>query len=172
MGSPLRLDFSDLLCEIAFGYKLDLDGIHGLNHWARVFHFGSLIAKDLEHVDLIVVELFALFHDSRRENENSDPEHGYRGSQLAIQLLSDYIDSYRLHTLVEACIWHTSQTFSKNLTVQVCWDADRLDLFRLGIEVNPAFLNTSNAKSLVKDIPGIWPSEVHVRNIKNRWRKK
>ena len=31
-----------------------------------------------------VVRLFAVFHDSCRENEHRDPQHGPRGARLAI----------------------------------------------------------------------------------------
>ena len=37
-------------------------------------------------VDLLVVELFAFLHDSRRLNEHKDPEHGSRAASYAEEL--------------------------------------------------------------------------------------
>ena len=52
-------------------------------------------------------------------------------------------------TLAEACASHTSGHLIDDVTAQICWDADRLDIGRIGIAVNPYFLNTSAAKTMV-----------------------
>ena len=63
-------------------YSLPLGGHHGIAHWARVLENGRRLAKKTgAHPD--VVALFAVFHDSCRVNEGTDPEHGLRGAQIA-----------------------------------------------------------------------------------------
>ena len=43
---------------------------HGSNHWARVEANGLILAQKTG-ADLVVVRLFGLFHDSRRETDGS-----------------------------------------------------------------------------------------------------
>lgn len=38
-----------------------------------------------------IIELFAIFHDSGRQNEHIDDGHGYRGAELAKQLRGTFI---------------------------------------------------------------------------------
>jgi HD superfamily phosphodiesterase len=56
-------------------------GIHRLPHWLRVERNGLDLAAT-EGGDSAVVSLFALFHDSRRLNDDADPDHGSRGAGL------------------------------------------------------------------------------------------
>ena len=49
-------------------FCLNWDGIHGASHWSRVRINGMMIAKD-NGANQKVVELFAFFHDSMREND-------------------------------------------------------------------------------------------------------
>ena len=55
----------------------------------------------------------------------------------------------RIAILKRACELHTigRPGDSNNVTIQTCWDADRLDLSRLGITPNPALLCTESARS-------------------------
>lgn len=122
-------------------------GIHGLSHWARVHANGMFLAA-ANGADREVVELFALFHDSRRLNDNADPEHGPRGAELAARLHGTLLilDAQKLATLLTACRLHTTARTHENLTVQTCFDADRLDLARIGKVVDPAYLCTAVAR--------------------------
>ena len=137
-----------LLEEIAQQYTLDPTGIHGLNHWGRVLETG-LTLVGTEGGDETVIRLFAIFHDACRLNQSIDRGHGSRGAQLAEQLLSDLtlVTSSQLDTLIQACREHTDGKTTADVTVQVCWDADRLDLGRAGIIPNPRFLCTRTGKS-------------------------
>lgn len=64
------------------------EGIHGLSHWLRVERNGLYLAKR-ERADSAIISLFALFHDSRRINDATDPEHGARGARLAEELFAE-----------------------------------------------------------------------------------
>ena len=48
--------------------------------------------------------------------------------------------------LAFACEEHTNGGIGPDPTVGVCWDADRLDLWRVGSVVNPALLSTAAAR--------------------------
>ena len=91
-----------------------------------------------------VVILFSLFHDSRRRNDYTDPGHGRRGAELAKSLRGDLFDLSDDHfeLLYDACARHTDGLIEGDVTVQTCWDADRLDLGRVGIEPSPRLLCT------------------------------
>lgn len=89
-----------------------------------------------------IVELFALFHDSRRVNEYHDPGHGQRGGLLAREFWGRVfsLDPARLEILVEACDGHTDIRTHDDITIATCWDADRLDLGRVSAVPDPRYL--------------------------------
>jgi uncharacterized protein len=97
--------------------------------------------------DPAVVELFAVFHDACRMNEDRDPDHGRRGAALAASLRGHVFDlpDPAFALLVTACTGHTDGRTEDHLTVQTCWDADRLDLGRVGISPDPGRLCTAAA---------------------------
>ncbi len=129
-------------------FALDWDGYHGVSYWARVRHNGLLLA---EHTgaNAKVVEYFAFIHDLGRENEHHDPEHGHRAAEIATQLAGDLIDvtAAELRLLQHACTWHSDGHLEADITVMTCWDADRLDLGRVGIRPDPQRLCTEVAKN-------------------------
>ena len=141
----VKQDFINYCCEI---YKMDHLGFHGYAHWMRVLHNGRLLAK-AEGANLKVVELFCLLHDSQRKNESIDPQHGYRAAQFAKTLKGVWFDadSKEMELLEEALAYHSDGYIKGDITVQVCWDADRLDLGRVGIKPIPSRLCTPTAKS-------------------------
>jgi len=122
-------------------------GDHGISHWARVLENGLRLSTETG-ADPNVVSLFAVFHDSRRINEFADFDHGKRGAELAAQYpnqLFELPDS-EFDLLYTACVGHTHERTHANITIQTCWDADRLDLGRVGITPHPNRLCTSVAK--------------------------
>ncbi|WP_229802510.1 hypothetical protein [Parahalioglobus pacificus] len=128
-------------------FRLDWDGIHGAPHWARVRHNGLLLA---EHTgaNRRVVEYFAFIHDLGRHNDGYDPEHGHRAVDIARQIAGDLIEisGEELDLLVEACSGHSDGHLTADVTVMTCWDADRLDLGRVGIRPDPDRLCTAAAR--------------------------
>jgi uncharacterized protein len=97
-----------------------------------------------------VVELFAIFHDSCRESDHHDPMHGPRGAVLA-EICRDMglytCSDEELEVLQAACYGHTNERHHPDPTIATCWDADRLDLPRVGIIPAPHRLCTQPAKS-------------------------
>jgi uncharacterized protein len=140
------IDRVALLARIRAQFALDWEGTHGAGHWARVRHHGLRIAR-LRGADLDVVELFAFLHDSRREGEYSDPGHGDRGAAFASQLNGEFfcLAAARLDILCASIRGHSSGRIEEDITIQTCWDADRLDLGRVGIQPRPEFLSAHAA---------------------------
>jgi uncharacterized protein len=123
--------------------------IHGESHWQRVAAAGLALLPETPGVDPALVFLFALFHDSMRLNDNQDPLHGPRGAQLARELRGEVLDleGEEMDLLSFACKEHTNGGLGPDPTVGVCWDADRLNLWRVGIRPNPRWLSTEAARS-------------------------
>ena len=129
------------------GYALPWGGDHGVAHWARVLENGLRLAE-VTGADTAVVTLFAVLHDSRRVNEATDPEHGPRAAEFALSLRGHLFDlpdrEFRL--LHRACAGHTHERTHPDVTIRTCWDADRLDLGRVGITPHPSRLGTEAAR--------------------------
>jgi uncharacterized protein len=144
-------DHAAIMKVILDGYALPVRGSHGLIHWARVLENGLRVAEE-NGADLEVVALFALFHDSRRVNEYRDDGHGLRGGEFARSLRGSlvHLDDERFDLLFEACRLHTDGHTDGNPTLQACWDADRLDLGRVGIKPQPHRLCTDAARVLLE----------------------
>lgn len=142
-----RIDYNSLFAKIIQQFSLPLDSIHGPPHWARVEEFGLRLAHTTG-ADVEVVRLFSLFHDAQRISESDDPEHGPRGAILAAELRGTgyQIDDDRFGKLTYACTHHTYGPLTQDATIGTCWDADRLDLFRVSVIPDPRKLNTAAAR--------------------------
>ncbi len=123
--------------------------IHGVRHWRRVASNGLALLAETPEADGLLVFLFALFHDAMRLNDHRDPQHGERAAALAGDLRNGdlyRIDGARMDLLVLALAEHDRGRTSDDATVGACWDADRLNLWRVGIEPRPDRLSTQAAK--------------------------
>jgi len=80
-----------------------------------------------------------------------DPFHGKRAAVFAKTLYGSVIQLPigDMGLLLEACENHTHGKDSNNVTIQTCWDADRLDLGRVGIRPSPERLCTEAARDPV-----------------------
>jgi uncharacterized protein len=149
---PIRIGWSpkyhSVLEMVIEQFTLDIDDIHGVHHWKRVLDNGRRLAT-VTGANIDVVELFSLFHDACRLNDGRDPEHGQRGAELAVSLRSKLRDitDVQFEHLIVACRDHTLGMVDADITVQTCWDADRLDLGRVGIVPSPQLLCTAAARS-------------------------
>ena len=142
-----EIQLQGIIRAVLGGYVLAPRGIHGLGHWARVLECGLRLA-DKTGADVRIVRLFAVLHDSRRENEGTDAGHGRRGAEFAASLRNSLfvLDDPDFERLIFACDHHTDTDFHPDPTIQTCWDADRLDLPRVFTKVDPAFLGTAAAR--------------------------
>lgn len=142
-------DMAAIMVEILRGYTLPVRCSHGVVHWARVLENGLRVAES-NGADREVVALFAVFHDARRVNESRDNGHGLRGAELARSLRGTLVglDDARFDLLFQACRLHTDGLTEGDPTLQACWDADRLDLTRVGITPKPQRLCTDAARKL------------------------
>ena len=144
------MDRRALLHYLRPRFALRWDGIHGAPHWTRVFNIGKKLAESTA-ANVRVVEAFAFLHDSRRRSDGRDPDHGSRAAELARKINDEFLQLSHdeLELLAEACIGHSNGLLIADVTVQTCWDADRLDLGRVGIRPEAQRLCTEPARDPV-----------------------
>lgn len=148
--------YQSLLEEICDHYRLNLYGAHGIEHWESVYA-NTLILSGVYGVDSEVFMLFALLHDSQRLDEDDDLEHGIRAAHKVQSYLEEgriILDTKDQKRLLYACANHTkankSDLLYKNLIVQICLDADKLDIGRVGVIPEKSHFLTPHAQILVE----------------------
>ena len=112
--------------------------MHGITHFERVEYYGKLLQT--KHTDADVIRAFAYLHDCCRENDGSDPNHGPRAADFIENwryTLLSHLDDTQFGKLQDAIRWHTGLKSTNDPTINACFDADRLDLGRVGIAPDP-----------------------------------
>jgi uncharacterized protein len=155
-GAPIlsALPYLDLIVRDAtaqaFGSRF-----HGPSHWERVARNGIHLATLTPDADLGVVLAFALIHDAFRLDDGEDRLHGHRASVWAGRVADQFLPDTRgrrpdRRTRVELlCIAlgnHQLGRTTEQPTIGCCWDADRLDLGRVGTVPSPEFMSTEEGR--------------------------
>ena len=128
-----------------------LDALHGIKHWDRVYENGQRLLTP--EMNARVVGLFAYLHDSCRIDNDRDLEHGPRAARYIDTLRDNYLKELtdeEITLLKEACRLHTTTERTGNPTIDACFDADRLDLWRVGIIPDPNRMATEKGKELTR----------------------
>jgi uncharacterized protein len=133
-------------------FRLQLrHGIHGVPHWSRVWVHGRMLSAALD-MNPAVLAWFSFLHDSRRFNDHQDPLHGERAADFAVQLQREHVinelNPTEFENLCEAMRLHSDGHTVATAAIQACWDADRLDLGRVGIRPKPSRLCSEPAKQV------------------------
>jgi uncharacterized protein len=146
-----EFDLLPLWRRAASQFQLEEHSLHGPRHW-RAVHYNGMSLCNETGADVFVVRLFAVLHDSQRFNEVSDPHHGDRAASWAKTLRGELfeLDDERFGRLRYALIWHDKGLTSDDPTIGTCWDADRLDLPRVGIPPIARFMSTDAGKKRTK----------------------
>lgn len=149
------LPFASTVVEAATDLALN-SSYHGPAHWHRVALNGIEIGYP-ERADLHVVLAFALIHDAFRQDDGTDPRHGVRAAQFVIDLWCENqaalapLDGDQIEKLAQALEGHNDGGTSDDATIGTCWDADRLDLPRVGITPRPEFFSTLTGRRMVEN---------------------
>lgn len=139
-------------------YAGERTGCHSSRHWFKVAQLGVLLAES-EGVDPIVPLLFGFYHDCRRWNDGEDPDHGHRAALLALEHHQKgwlNISGDQLSLLMFSCKHHNTGATDDDMVISACWDADRLDLPRVGIQTDPKYLRTKLGISLAEHQYGFY----------------
>ena len=132
-GLPALLD---TLLRSSPGAK---SSIHGSRHWLETAALALMLLPDCPSADAATVLLFAMLHDSQRINDSDDPDHGRRAAGLVSQIDGRYVSlsDWQRSRLEQACALHADGFVTTDATVGLCWDADRLGLWRVGATPTP-----------------------------------
>lgn len=180
-AAPLPL--ADLLRAVLAEKTWAASWDHGERHWRGVAATALKIVETAERagrafadpdIDLLIA--FGIFHDSQRRNDGFDPQHGARGAgyaeriHLATRFLLDTPEGSRLGQLSEACRGHADGLHSEDPIVGICWDADRLNLWRVGIEPDPHyFTHPEISGQLIGWARRVWDEPPGWEAIGERW---
>ena len=114
-------------------------GVHGLAHAKRVECLALMLAKTT-NADVDVLIWFAYVHDCRRKDDGIDYSHGPEAAEYVDVIRHTYLkelNDEQIELLKTACRLHTSTHRTGDMTVDTCFDADRLDLPRVAITPDP-----------------------------------
>ena len=131
--------------------KMQSSSIHGISHWDRVAKLGDDLYTS--EVDLLVVKSFAYIHDVERVNEGEDLQHGFRAAKLVDEIRLTqlgFMNDKEIQQLKDACRLHTTTWRTEDATVNACFDADRLDLGRVGITPDPNKMATLQGRFIAE----------------------
>ena len=136
--------------QLVYGnMAIPIDSIHGYDHWKNVERIGHYIAEK-NGADKEVISAFAFLHDIGRTRESEELNHGEKSAELIKKSFQLNLDNEQLGKLLIAVANHDkSDAKSDDITIQTCWDADRLDLPRVYIFPDKDLLYTQDGKSEV-----------------------
>ena len=138
---------------------------HGKEHWHKVNAYGHLLCAFYPMAIKDIVRAFAFTHDCMRDNEGDDPGHGGRAATFIHHYRDclSHLSSREIKVLSFACTWHTHAapwesdklpwrrfTPMERETIMVCFDADRLDIGRVGVIPDPKYLFTRKGKQIAE----------------------
>jgi uncharacterized protein len=139
--------------------------VHGPAHWTRVHRFGRALARrlDLPSEACACVDLFAWLHDLAREDDGPSPLHGADGAaqvEAVLPAIAEAVTPAQIYVVKKAIELHVgglvagraweagafeAAPWPRDLlvaTVGCCWDADRLDLPRVGVWPAERYMST------------------------------
>ena len=151
--SPRAGGFVEILAAVPPGSPSVGSELHGLRHWTRVARVGRELARETRGANVAVVEAFAALHDSQRRADRNDRDHGARAALVARRLRKESVlevDDAELDVLCYALRHHDRGWVTSNPTIGCAWDADRLDLPRVGIAPALELLSTAAARRRVE----------------------
>jgi uncharacterized protein len=126
---------------------------HGYPHWRNVEYFGLMMAEGNPAADKEVIRWFAYVHDCMRVNCFNDIGHGERAAQYVDMIRSTYLSELtdsQVAILRKACSLHDRERMTGDPTIDICFDADRIDLQRFERPIVPLLLATDTGREVAK----------------------
>ena len=143
----------ELRCE-HFCTCRDLE-VHGMGHLRRVSSTAGRMAAILdEDIESAVVGGF--LHDCARTDDGGGTSHAHSSAQLAKDIMITCYPHLDIARLCRGIAQHADGMITDDPLIGCVWDADRLDLSRLGIEVDLDLLSTFVARRLVMLQRSVW----------------
>jgi uncharacterized protein len=132
-------------------FVMDQHSCHGFDHWKEVDLNGEMLSLQ-EGVDPLVVFLFAYLHDCKRVEDHGDLDHGDRSAEFVKELREtgklDFLTVTQYSQLWAACLFHARGGVEDDPTIGACFDADRIELIRVGIVPKIELMSTPMGKRI------------------------
>ncbi len=123
--------------------------LHGVSHLRRVAILSGRLANAVgEDVESAVVMGF--LHDCARRNDKNDIEHARDSEVLARGLVERFYPHLDVDRICEAIAGHADGEVTSDPFTGCLWDADRMELKRIGRTIDLDLLSTKVAKRLVR----------------------
>ena len=143
-----KIDFNKALRIAEIHMKANV--IHGINHVLRALIYAKIMASKICPQNMNDILLGVILHDIGRRNDGVDQGHPLRGAILAKRLLKDNWPNADKERILYAIEHHHKGLVTSDPVVGIIWDADRLDLGRVGLKIDTRRLSTIAATKLVK----------------------
>jgi uncharacterized protein len=145
-GKPATRNLAEVAFTMATPHALH-STVHGPEHWGRVTAAGVYLQENGVQADNAVVRLFTMLHDTQRHSDGRDPGHGKRAADVILEHeVTALLNAKQRDQLATALTKHSAGETTDDPTVGACWDADRLDLWRLGRRPSRKLLSTAVAQ--------------------------
>ncbi len=123
--------------------------LHGISHLRRVAILSGRLANAVgEVVEAAVVMGF--LHDCARKNDGNDLEHAHDSAVLARELTERFYPHLDVDRICDAIEGHAGGEVTTDPLSACLWDADRLELKRIGRTIDLDLLSTKVAKRLAR----------------------
>lgn len=137
-------------------------GIHGIVHEARVLVWSQVLAAMAAgeglKVDANVLGWAAAIHDTQRQSDGIDPEHGLRAAEWIRRRPELIPASVPLERVAYLCRWHVppdDRALGMTDELRVFKDADALDRWRID-DLDSRFLRTKVARGFLDASHELW----------------
>lgn len=146
----IKFDIIELIKNVAQDWIIG--ETHGLNHWLRVHENIIKLCQLNRGVNIDVALAFAYLHDSCRRYDGRDIKHGERAIEKVLSLRNTILNKFsdeEIEMLCDACKLHTTTLRTGSVTIDTCFDADRLDIGRVGLCPDPLKMATDGGRYFI-----------------------
>jgi len=124
-------------------------GLHGVSHLRRVAilsgRFAVAVGEDVESAVVV-----GFLHDCARKKDGNDLEHAHDSAVLARKLIERFFPHLDVDRICDAIEGHAEGEVTTEPLAACLWDADRLELKRIGRTIDIDLLSTEVARRLVR----------------------
>jgi len=119
-------------------------GLHGVIHWNGVYQNCLMLDPEPTMIEDWFYWCFSMLHDCCRYSEYGDARHPEKAAKL-VEPDTDF--NKQLNYTIR---YHSAGVISEDLHTGTCWDADRLELPRVGITPDPKLMSTEAGKEAAR----------------------
>lgn len=149
----MKLKIIDLIAQVEENVvpylSFSNSNIHGIKHLRKVAYLAGRFATCL-NTNIEAAVIGGYLHDCARIDDGVGNHHAHKSAVLAEKILNEIYPNYvESKTIYNAIYSHADGLISDDKIIGCVWDADRLNLIRLGIIPQLDLLSTPVARRLL-----------------------